>query len=73
VTQTDQDQFHTVDLPRAAVRGSRDRERAALKIAAPTVPPTQITINLAIAGARATRPIALEAGSCNRPQFFVDL
>jgi hypothetical protein len=36
VTKTDQDHFHTVDLTRPAVRGGRDRERAALRIAAPT-------------------------------------
>jgi hypothetical protein len=34
--KTDQDHFHTVGLPDAAVRESRDRVRAALKTAATT-------------------------------------
>ena len=39
--KTDQDHFHTVGLPDAAVRESRDRVRAALKTAATTfLPPT---------------------------------
>src|SRR5450432_3210959 len=43
----DQDQFHTVGLPDAAVRESRDRVRAALKNCGYDIPPTHITINLA--------------------------
>ena len=43
----DQDHFHTVGLPDAAVRESRDRVRAALKNCGYDMPPTQITINLA--------------------------
>jgi magnesium chelatase family protein len=43
----DQDHFHTVGLPGAAVRESRDRVRAALKNCGYDIPPTQITINLA--------------------------
>jgi magnesium chelatase family protein len=45
--KTDQDHFHTVGLPDAAVRESRDRVRAALKNCGIDIPPTQITINLA--------------------------
>src|SRR5450432_446396 len=45
--KTDQDHFHTVGLPAAAVRESRDRVRAALKNCGYDIPPTQITINLA--------------------------
>lgn len=43
----DQDHFHTVGLPDAAVRESRDRVGAALKNCGCDIPPTQITINLA--------------------------
>jgi magnesium chelatase family protein len=43
----DQDHFHTVGLPDAAVRESRDRVRAALKNCSYDIPPTHITINLA--------------------------
>ena len=43
----DQDHFHTVGLPAAAVRESRDRVRAAIKNSGYTIPPTFITINLA--------------------------
>ena len=42
-----QDHFHTVGLPDAAVRESRDRVRAALKTCGYDIPPTHITINLA--------------------------
>ncbi|MGA8215087.1 MAG: magnesium chelatase domain-containing protein [Candidatus Sulfotelmatobacter sp.] len=45
--KTDQDHFHTVGLPDAAVRESRDRVRAALKNCGYDIPPTHITINLA--------------------------
>src|ERR1700685_660232 len=41
------DPLHTVGLPDAAVRESRDRVRAALKNCGYDIPPTQITINLA--------------------------
>ena len=44
---TDQDHFHTVGLPDAAVRESRDRVRAAIKNSGYSIPPTHITINLA--------------------------
>ena len=43
----DEDHFHTVGLPDAAVRESRDRVRAALKNCGYDIPPTHITINLA--------------------------
>jgi magnesium chelatase family protein len=42
-----EDHFHTVGLPDAAVRESRDRVRAAIKNSGFNIPPTQITINLA--------------------------
>src|SRR5271168_434760 len=45
--QTQEDHFHTVGLPDAAVRESRDRVRAAIKNSGFAIPPTQITINLA--------------------------
>jgi magnesium chelatase family protein len=41
------DVFHTVGLPNAAVRESRDRVRAAIKNSGFLIPPTHITINLA--------------------------
>src|ERR1700730_327072 len=41
----DQDHSHTVGLPDAAVRESRDRVRAALKNCGYDIPPTHITIN----------------------------
>ncbi len=44
---TNEDHFHTVGLPDAAVRESRDRVRAAIKNSGYTIPPTFITINLA--------------------------
>jgi magnesium chelatase family protein len=47
-----EDHFHTVGLPDAAVRESRDRVRAALKNCGYDIPPTQITINLAPADIR---------------------
>ena len=43
----DKDVFHTVGLPDAAVRESRDRVRAAIKNSGYLIPPTHITINLA--------------------------
>jgi magnesium chelatase family protein len=50
--KTEQDYFHTVGLPDAAVRESRDRVRAALKNCGYDIPQTQITINLAPADIR---------------------
>jgi magnesium chelatase family protein len=47
-----EDRFHTVGLPDAAVRESRDRVRAALKNCGYDIPPTDITINLAPADIR---------------------
>src|ERR1700704_3462196 len=47
-----EDHFHTVGLPDAAVRESRDRVRAALKNCGYDIPPSQITINLAPADIR---------------------
>ena len=44
---TAEDHFHTVGLPDAAVRESRDRVRAAIKNSGFSIPPTHITINLA--------------------------
>jgi magnesium chelatase family protein len=41
------DHYHTVGLPDAAVRESRDRVRAAIKNSGFYIPTTQITINLA--------------------------
>jgi len=63
-TVSDQDHFHTVGLPDAAVRESRDRVRAAIKNSGYLIPPTFITINLAPAdikkeGAGFDLPIAL--------------
>ena len=43
----EKDTFHTVGLPDAAVRESRDRVRAAIKNSGYLIPPTFITINLA--------------------------
>jgi magnesium chelatase family protein len=45
--KTNEDHFHTVGLPDAAVRESRDRVRAALKNCGYGIPSTHITINLA--------------------------
>src|SRR6204780_3993973 len=44
---TEKDILHPVGLPDAAVRESRDRVRAAIKNSGYSIPPTQITINLA--------------------------
>jgi magnesium chelatase family protein len=44
---SNEDHFHTVGLPDAAVRESRDRVRAAIKNSGYQIPPTHITINLA--------------------------
>src|SRR3954453_16578239 len=45
--KTTEDHFHTVGLPDAAVRESRERIRSALRNCGYDVPPTHITINLA--------------------------
>src|ERR1700760_1391152 len=45
--KTKEDCFHTVGLPDAAVRESRDRVRAAIKNSGYVIPPTFTTINLA--------------------------
>src|SRR3954449_13232314 len=45
--KTNEDHFHTVGLPDAAVRESRERIRSALRNCGYDVPPTHITINLA--------------------------
>src|SRR5256885_12587686 len=45
--KTNEDQFHAVGLPDAAVRESRERIRSALRNCGYDVPPTHITINLA--------------------------
>src|ERR1700720_399987 len=50
--KTTEDHFHTVGLPDAAVRESRDRVRAALKNCGYDIPSTHITINLAPADIR---------------------
>jgi magnesium chelatase family protein len=47
VIVTEKDNFHTVGLPDAAVRESRDRVRAALRNCGYDLPKTIITINLA--------------------------
>src|SRR5208282_4543525 len=62
--KTQEDHFHTVGLPDAAVRESRDRVRAAIKNSGYLIPPTFITINLAPAdlkkeGAGFDLPIAV--------------
>src|SRR6201999_1932954 len=44
---SEQDHFHTVGLPDAAERESRDRVRAAVKNSGYLIPPTVTTINLA--------------------------
>ena len=44
---SNEDHFHTVGLPDAAVRESRDRVRTAIKNSGFQIPPTHITINLA--------------------------
>src|ERR1700761_3794022 len=61
---TEKDIFHTVGLPDAAVRESRDRVRSAIKNSGYLIPPTHITINLAPAdikkeGSGFDLPIAL--------------
>src|SRR5213593_4811798 len=47
IIKSNEEHFHTVGLPDAAVRESRDRVRAALKNCGYDIPPTNITINLA--------------------------
>src|SRR3989442_4930095 len=50
--KTNEDHFHTVGLPDAAVRESRDRVRAALENCGYDIPLTHITINLGPADIR---------------------
>jgi magnesium chelatase family protein len=50
--KTAEDHFHTVGLPDAAVRESRDRVRSALRNCGYDIPPTHITVNLAPADIR---------------------
>ncbi len=50
--KTNDDHFHTVGLPDAAVRESRDRVRSALRNCGYDIPPTHITVNLAPADIR---------------------
>ncbi|HEY1271100.1 MAG TPA: magnesium chelatase domain-containing protein, partial [Terriglobales bacterium] len=50
--KTSEEHFHTVGLPDAAVRESRERVRSALKNCGYDIPPTNITINLAPADIR---------------------
>src|ERR1700751_5179328 len=50
--KTNEDHFHTVGLPDAAVRESRDRVRCALRNCGYDIPPTHITVNLAPADVR---------------------
>src|ERR1700761_702703 len=63
-TASEEERFHTVGLPDAAVRESRDRVRSAMKNSGYLIPPTHITINLAPAdlkkeGAGFDLPIAV--------------
>jgi magnesium chelatase family protein len=46
-TTTNEEHFHMVGLPDAAVRESRDRVRTAIKNSGYLIPPTFITVNLA--------------------------
>jgi len=61
-----EDHFHTVGLPDAAVRESRDRVRSALKNCGYDIPPTQITINLAPADIRRK----VRVSTCPWPSAF---
>jgi magnesium chelatase family protein len=54
--KTAEDHFHTVGLPDAAVRESRDRVRAAIKNSGFDIPTTQVTINLAPADLKKEGP-----------------
>ena len=74
----EEDKFHTVGLPDAAVRESRDRVRSAMKNSGFATPPTHITINLAPAdlkkeGAGFDLPIAIGILSANGSLQGVDL
>ena len=46
--RTTEDHFHTVGLPDAAVRESRERIRSALRNCGYDIPATQITVNLGL-------------------------
>ena len=77
-TVTEEDRFHTVGLPDAAVRESRDRVRSAMKNSGFLVPPTHITINLAPAdlkkeGAGFDLPIAIGILSAHGALHLKDL
>ena len=63
---SEKDVFHTVGLPDAAVRESRDRVRAAIKNSGYLIPPTFITINLAPADLRRMAPASI----CRSPSVF---
>ena len=76
--KTSEDHFHTVGLPDAAVRESRERIRSALRNCGYDVPPTHITINLAPAdikkeGSGFDLPMALGIlgayGALNKKEF----
>ena len=74
----EEDKFHTVGLPDAAVRERRDRVRSAMKNSGFATPPTHITINLAPAdlkkeGAGFDLPIAIGILSANGSLQGVDL
>src|SRR3954464_9779904 len=45
--RTTEDHFHTVGLPDAAVRETRERIRSGPRNSGSDIPPTQITVNLA--------------------------
>ncbi len=77
-TLAEEDRFHTVGLPDAAVRESRDRVRAAMKNSGYLIPPTHITINLAPAdikkeGAGFDLPIAAGILSAYGALHTIDL
>jgi magnesium chelatase family protein len=63
---SDQDHFHTVGLPDAAVRESRDRVRVAIKNSGYLIPPTHITINLAPADLKKK----VRVSTCPLPSAF---
>jgi len=71
-TVAEKDTFHTVGLPDAAVRESRDRVRAAIKNSGYMIPPTFITINLApadtVKGPRRPRPVGDQHGQGRNAQ-----
>jgi len=80
--KSSEDHFHTVGLPDAAVRESRDRVRSALRNCGYDIPPTPITVNLAPAdipkeGSGFDLPMALGilgayGGLNKKEQYLVD-